>query len=243
MRDIVEPMPERFPPEFGWPFLAWLQATTERAWQHVRPRTLSDYQRAGVGGCSWQRGTRWTGGLTDRELESVEGRFGVRFPPDHRLFLQVLHATTPRMSGAYFVDGTRLESVERPGFYNWLQDEQAIRSALDSVVAGIAFDVEHAGLWPESWGSRPTTERDRSARVAELVAKAPRLLPIFGHRFVLADGPTLILSVYQSDIIVYGQDLRAYLLNELCDLIGLESDPSWTNADTSAIPFWGELIG
>ena len=234
---------EQIPAEFGWPFLAWLQASTERAWSQVQTPTLADFQRAGVGGASWRRGTKWTGGLPDQQIDEIEGRFGIRFAPDHRLFLQVLHATEPPRFGVRFVDSTNMEEIERPGFYHWLRDEAAIRDAFQWLLEGLVFDVENNVLWPESWGSRPDNANDRCERVAELVAKAPRLLPITGHRYVIAAEPTVVLSVYQSDIIVYGRDLRAFLLNELHDLLGVESDPSWMNAETRSIPFWGELIG
>jgi len=234
--------PNTIPGDFGPQFLAWLKQATEDGWRRWRTQTLEDFERSGVGGCSWQRDTHWTGGLSDGELADVEGRFGVRFPADHRLFLQTLHATTPLQSCAFFA-GDKLQAAERPGFYHWQRDEAAIRFASEAVVSGLVFDVEHNALWPGSWGPRPASEAERSARVAELVEAAPRLLPITGHRHVLADGPTIVLSVHQSDIIVYGRDLRAYLLNELHGLLGIDAEVSWTDADTREIPFWGELIG
>ncbi len=157
--------------------------------------TLADYQRAGVGGAGWQRGTRWSGGLSDDEIATIEKRHGIRFPPDHRLFLEHLHATTPRRVGA------------------------------------------------ASWGARPAGESERRDRVAALVEAAPALLPIFGHRFVLADGPTAVLSIHQSDIIVYGSDLRAYLLAELGDQLGLPREGHGQAVDLAGVPFWGELVG
>jgi hypothetical protein len=232
---------ETIPAEFGRPFLAWLQAETERVWSRLSPKTLADFQRGGLGGCSWRPATRWTGGLSDRDIDEIEARFGVHFPQDHRLFLQVLHATEPLLFCARFV-GDTLEAIERPGFYHWLRDEAAIRDAFEWLVEGLVFDVEHNHLWPQSWGPRPEDEGARRACVAERVATAPRLLPIVGHRYVLAADPPVVLSVYQSDIIVYGRDLRTFLLHELCEMLDLSPDPSWMDADTRSIPFWGELI-
>jgi hypothetical protein len=108
-----------------------------------------------------------------------------------------------------------MKAVERPGFYHWLRDEAAIRDAFQWPIEGLAFDVENNVLWPESWGLRPENANDRRARVAELVAKAPPLLPITGHRYVVAAEPTIVLSVYQSDIIIYGRDMRAFLLAQV----------------------------
>lgn len=231
------------PGEFGEPFLRWLGAATEEAWSRVSEPTLADFERNGAGGCDWRRGTRWTGGLSDAELAEIERRYEVRFPAEQRLFLQVLHATEPRMFCAGFGDDDRLVADESPGFYHWQRDEAAIRAAFEQVIDGLVFDVENNALWPESWGARPGDADERRARVAALVADAPRLLPIYGHRYVLADGPTLVLSVWQSDIIVYGRDLRDYLLHELHALIGVKYAWPGGPVDTAAIPFWGELIG
>jgi hypothetical protein len=91
-------------------------------------------------------------------------------------------------------------------------------------------------------GTRPGDAEARRARLAELVAQAPPLLPVYSHRYVLAAGPPLVLSVHQSDIVVYGCDLRAYLLHELHRLLGIPEEPTWMQADVQAIPFWGELM-
>jgi hypothetical protein len=84
------------PPAFGPEFLQWLKVETERAWKQAE-EMKADFQRARSSGSSWRRGTRWSFGLADAEIEQIEARYGFRFPADHRLFLRTLHATTPRM--------------------------------------------------------------------------------------------------------------------------------------------------
>ncbi|WAS95986.1 hypothetical protein [Nannocystis punicea] len=234
---------KKVPGEFGETFLKWLGAATEEAWRHIEEPTLADFERNGAGGCDFRRGTRWSGGLSDAELREIEARFDVRFPAAHRLFLQVLHATEPWMYCAGFADDDRMVADPSPGFYHWQRDEAVIRAVFAQVIDGLVFDVEENTLWRDSWGPRPGDEEQRRARVEALVAGAPRLLPLFGHRYVLAEGPTVVLSVHQSDIIVYGVDLRDYLLHELHDLIDVKYVPPRTRVGTSAIPFWGELIG
>src|SRR6185503_2141709 len=100
---------------------------SERAWARAQTPTLADYQRAGVGGAGWQRGTRWAGGLSGDEIAAIEQRHGIRFPPDLRLFLEMLHATTPRRIGAAFA-GDALVPIERAGFYDWRSEEADIRA-------------------------------------------------------------------------------------------------------------------
>ncbi len=229
------------PPEFGWPFVAWLRLATERAWGSLEERTLADFERAGVGGLQWRRGTRWTGGLSATEIDEVERRFGLQFPPDYRLFLSGLHSTAPRCRGGAFIEGRRMREVSGPGFFDWLRDDEELRDALARPLEGLLFDVQN-GLWRSAWGSRPDDAMARERRVRELVASAPKLIPVIGHRYVVEGGTRTVLSVHQSDIIVYGKDLRTFLLNELHGLLGLEPDPSWMNGDARDIPLWGELV-
>jgi hypothetical protein len=49
------------------------------------------------------------------------------------------------------------------------------------------------------------------------VEAAPRLIPVFAHRYLPAepeDAGNPVFSVHQTDIIHYGADLRSYLANE-----------------------------
>lgn len=232
---------DEIPPTFGPDFLAWLKDRTERAWAQVTERSLSDYQAAGVGGTSWRRGTLWTGGLSEAEITAAERRHRLTFPADYRIFLRTLHATTPWRTGARFADDRSMRPVERPAFFDWRHDDDAIRAALAWPLEGLLFDVENNVVWPEAWGPRPTTPLERKARLEELVAQAPRLVPVVGHRYIVPVKPHVVLSVYQSDIIVYGSDLRSFLLAEFASLLALPRDPTWGNAVASGVPFWGGL--
>ena len=126
-------------------------------------------------------------GLTDAEVADVERRFGFRFPPDLRAFLQ---AALPH----------------GPEFPDWRGgDEATLRDWLDEPRRGVLFDVEHNGFWLAEWGPRPAATGE---------AAAPRLIPIFGHR-MMPDEPhragNPVFSVHQTDIIPYGSDLADYL--------------------------------
>jgi len=231
---------------FGPELLTWLRIETERAWAAITERTLDEQQALGVGGATWRRGTRWTGDLDDAAISAIERREGFRFTDQHRLFLRALHATRPRMRRFSFGDpgdGDRLVERDAPGFYHWIDDAAEIAAARAAVVEGLVFDVEENGLWPAGWGARPRAAVERAARVAELVRAAPPLAPIFGHRFVVDAGwgRAVVLSIVQSDVIVYGADLRAYLLNELHGLLGTAAPSDGPVVDPADIPFWGEL--
>jgi hypothetical protein len=134
--------------------------------------------------------------------------------------------------------------TSQPSFFNWQHDDQAIAAALGWPLHGLLFDVEHNELWLPSWGARPATAETRAMVVQRLLAAAPPLIPVFGHRYLLAEplqAGNPVLSVDQSDIIIYGDDLRAYLLCELGDLLGL--DTRWhSGIQSTAIRFWGEIM-
>ena len=161
---------------------------------------------------------------------------------------------------------------ETPSFYNWLTDVNELEDAFNWLVEGLEFDVEQNDLWEPGWGPRPQTPEERSARVHELVEAAPKVIPVIGHRYLLAEPCTAgnpVLSVYQSDIVIYGEDLRDFLLHDLADDLGLTSGfatpsrslgrdsetielvrsrlvRSLSDRDYSyyeGIPFWGTMIG
>ena len=143
---------------------------------------------------------RFEPGLTDLEVGAVEDRFGFRFPTDLRSFLQTALPTGPR-------------------FPDWrTPSSSALVDQLAWPFEGIAFDIEKSAFWWEPWGPRPAALPDAIAVAKAAVDCAPRLIPVFGHRYLPAE-PDLagnpVFSVYQTDIIHYGVDLERYLLCEL----------------------------
>ncbi len=246
----VNAVPEGFNDEF----LDWFRERTEAVWATYQADTFEDYVRAGVGGEDFQRGTRWLDGLSDIQIDEIERRWSVRFPPDYRRFLRRLHSVDRPRTGAYYADDSRMAPRERPSFYNWLTDTDALHDRFEWPIEGIQFDVEYGDLWPESWGAKPTTLEERQARVREVVGAAPKLIPVFSHRYLLAEpcqAGNPVLSVHQSDIIVYGADLRDYFLAEFSGLLGLDRrlvgeevqagiQAGWERF--AAIPFWGAFL-
>src|SRR5205814_9040309 len=95
-----ERMMNDIPQHFDEAFLHWFQQRTEESWQHYATRTFEDFVASGVGGRDWQQGTRWLGGLSEQEIETIEQRYAVVFPPDYRLFLRILHSVDRLQTGA-----------------------------------------------------------------------------------------------------------------------------------------------
>lgn len=229
------------PARYGTAFLEWFKAETERAWTCAQPPTLTDYQARRVGGVDWQTGTRWLPGLSEEEIDAIERREGVPLAADFRLYLRHLRGTDRPRVGARF-DGATLVPTQRPGFYDWKDGLREIEAARDNVLEGLVFDVEHNGLWLDELGEKPPEPGARREALAAAVAAAPRLLPLFEHRALVAQPPRVgnpVLSIMQSDLIIYGEDLRAYLLNELGAMIGVEREPV-TRAPE--LEFWGQFL-
>ena len=80
-------------------------------------------------------------GLSDEEVQQIENKFNLRFPPDLQYFLQK-------------------ELPISNGFVNWRLGLQSkieamdIRKRIDWPFSGIVFDIEHNAFWMEEWGEK-----------------------------------------------------------------------------------------
>lgn len=233
------------PTGFNEDFLLWFREETEATWASYKPLAFEAYVAGRAGGLDWQAGTRWTRDLDERAIDDIERQWGLRFPSDYRLFLRFLHATDRPRKGALYAGGYELVPAEGPGVYHWRHDEASIRAALEAVVEGIVFDVENNVLWQERWGARPSTAQERERVVRAQILAAPRLAPMFGHRALVLEPCVTgnpVLSIHQSDIIVYGGDLRTYLLTEFSALLPSGLAPTPSPSDTwNAVRFWLDL--
>ncbi len=160
----------------------------------------------------------WTSGYSAAELERAQARFDLNFPPD---LIDLLRDRRP------------------VGGPDWNNGEM-VRSSLAWPFEGLLFDVENNVLWWPEWGDRPGTAEERAEVLRGVVSRAPRLIPIFSHRFLPAspgESGNPVFSVYQSDVIHYGADLDDYIEREEQ---GWESVP-WPD-HVREIDFWSELV-
>ncbi|WP_234334937.1 hypothetical protein [Streptomyces sp. NRRL S-118] len=139
-------------------------------------------------------------GLTERELDAVETRFGFTFSADHRVFLA---AGLPRGSSRW------------PDWRNG--DPEDLAGRLAWPVEGVLFDVEHNVFWHPAWPPRPAGKAE-ALRVARTeLESVPKLVPVYGHRYLPGTAGEYghpVLSVHQTDIILYGNDLTDYIHHE-----------------------------
>jgi len=130
------------------------------------------------------------------------------------------------------------------GWVDWRNgNSEEIKSRFDWAYDGVCFDIENNNFWLESWGRKPVNLKDAFEIVKSEIAKAPKLIPILSHRFIpdrpnKSDNP--IFSVYQTDIIIYGNNLPIYLQNEFAYYFERkEYFPSVKG--TRYIEFWTDL--
>ena len=140
-------------------------------------------------------------GYSQGELDDAQARWDLCFPPD---LVELLREHRPPFCGPRAIDWV-------------LTEPDQIREMLDWPLEGFLFYVEHNGVRWTDWGDRPDNPGDRYDRLLEIFAAAPKLIPVYGHRY-LPSAPfepgNPILSVYQTDVICYGANLLDWLDRE-----------------------------
>lgn len=249
-------------PEDLTEFLYWVKEKTETLWSE-------DLETSGCD--EWIHGAKWLP-LTDEQIDEVERKYSIQFTPDHKEFLRILHTIDRKEKYEYtesFDDDAEVLIEETPFFYNWLEDDDEIKNKLnwpfEEVLRDIFSEV-NSPFWCKSWGERPKTKEEIIRVFTHLYEKAPKLIPITSHRFVVSDMKLLhkpILSVWGTDTIIYGWTIRTYLLNEIRDHLDIIKRIDYEDGqfdfrltdealeihekdfkydESKVIPFWQEII-
>lgn len=153
-------------------------------------------------------------GLSDAEFERIEHDYEFGFNDVHREFL----ATVLPLG---------------PGWYDWRHgDRDEFNQAWH--LDGVLFDVEHNVFWPRSWGPRPA-DLETALQIASVrLTQVPPLIPVRGHRFLPADIPGPVFSVWQTDVVFYGDNLLDYIAHEFH--VGQPHPTA-----RPYVPFWSDL--
>jgi hypothetical protein len=144
-------------------------------------------------------------GYTQSELDGIQAKWNLRFPPD---LLKILRGRRRVID-----QGDKFRS------FDWLEvSDDVIRDSLNWPFEGFLFDVENNDLWRPEWGKRPADKAEREERLRSILADAPKLIPVYGHRYIPEEpheSGNPIFSVWQADIIYYGADLEDYVAREM----------------------------
>lgn len=177
-------------------------------------------------------------GLTDAEFARIEREHGFRFADDHRAFL----AEGLPLNRPYEPEPGVYHAWEQP-WPEWRNgDPDRLRTQLDWPVQGVLRAVEHDGHWPADWGTRPDSPATAVATARRLLAEAPRMVPVYAHRYLPAGPGTSghpVLSMWGTDIIYYGTDLLDYLNREF-EEPRPEYPADWSPRAT--VPFWRDYL-
>lgn len=173
-----------------------------------------------------EKGIAFEKGLDLQEYGKIEALYGIKFPPDLKEFLTI---------------GLPVSK----GFVNWRDMSEAniesIRERLNWPLDGVIFDVENNVFWYSKWGCKPKKIEDAIEICKYEIKKVPKLIPIFSHRYIPSqphESCNPVFSVYQTDIIYYGENLTDYLKREF-------NVADYRDVDSKAIKeirFWSEIM-
>ncbi len=169
------------------------------------------------------QGVHFVDGLSETQLHAIAHAFGCDLPPELREFLSAGCPTSKDWA-------------------KWSGDASAVAKRAEKWITGaFTHDIRHNGYWHSSFGTRPPSVDAAVGQAREVIGKAPPLIPIYGHRFLVAgtNAPRPVLSVWQAtDSILYGHDLADYFANEFSI-----PRPDWAAADSDDVPVWTDLFG
>lgn len=170
-------------------------------------------------------------GLTEEEFSRIEAAYGFEFSVDHRAFLAAgLPIASPPEDGATW---------EQP-WPDWRDaDPEELRHQLDWPVREVLGDVER-GSWHPALGPRPQDGEDPADVARRVLVGAPRLVPLYAHRFLPAGRDAFghpVLSLWGFDIVCYSHDLAEYIDHEFGER---DEDAPWNPQAT--VPFWKDFL-
>lgn len=243
-------------PEDYTEFFHWVKKRTEAFWSGATDKPCPEDML----------GAKWIG-MTAAQINATEAKYGIQFMPEHRAFLRILHTIDRKEEVEYEDENGQLKTYQKSYFYNWLEDHEEIAYRLNWPYETIFQDVKDKGMWLKSWGPKPASVEEKEKIFAAWYARAPKLLPLTSHRFLVSQADLVdrpVLSVYGSDTIVYGWDLRLYLLKEIGGDMGLTKltyfemfqanisvpveevealfDRVYEQAPQKDIPYWKEMM-
>ena len=173
-------------------------------------------------------GVVFDAGLTECEFLIIEELYGIRFPKSFRNFLQY---GVPMSESEY----------EFPRWRDFSEKNiEVIRQKLNDPFDWLKNDIVKHGFWLPCWGEQPGFTETAENRFNILISHSPKLIPIFGHRYMPQlenlDNPPVISTVGR-DTVIYGATLDDYLEMEFCDI----DHPVSHFENIPYIPIWTDL--
>ena len=171
-----------------------------------------------------RQGIEFETGLTVDEIAKIEDTYKIKFPKSLKQFLMM---ALPISSG----------------FYDWRNFDHDNVMLIKKVINRPIEDVDELAeevYWCDDWGEEPENEIDIALIVRERLKSAPKLIPVFAHRYIPMipkDNPPII-SIHDVDIIYYGQNLKDYFEVEF----GGKEQQNIEFENINPIPFWSDIM-
>ena len=169
------------------------------------------------------KGIEFDKGLNQAEFSKIKEVYGIEFPSELKEFYSTILPISKN-------------------FYNWRdfssENVNKIKGALKRPFDDI-YEMAEEVYWCEDWGVEPDIN-ERTSVVRQKLEKAPKLIPIFLHRYMpmLSKENVPVISVCNTDIIYYGENLVSYLEIEFGDR--KQSDIEFNKIEH--VPFWSDLL-
>lgn len=144
--------------------------------------------------------TGWLKGVDNVEIEKMQKKLRFNLPDDTKIFMSVTAGLDKNQKQVGYIGTKRIEE-----FVNeWYLNPDKINNAIKFI---------------DEWVSADTYKIIREENlIPQVIGHKFFLFPVYRHRFVVCDqnDPTFsaVLSIYDTDIIVYGNNFKKYLENE-----------------------------
>ena len=144
------------------------------------------------------KGIKFDAGLTQSELEKIYEIYKIKFPLSLKSFL-----TTALPVSDGFCDWRDLSSGNIMKIKNTMQHfYEFVKSAsFEEYISNSTYSLDQ---WCK------ISREQRVEVVAELYRNAPKIIPVYSHRFMPGindDNDLPVLSIYYDDIVYYGRNL------------------------------------
>lgn len=170
------------------------------------------------------QGVEFETGLTIEEITKIEDIYTIKFPKSLKEFLMM---TLPISKG----------------FLNWRNLDQDNVMFIKKIInrpAEAVYELAEEVSWSDDWGKEPENETDIALIVRERLKSAPKLIPVYGHRYIpmIPEDNPPIISIHDIDIIYYGQNLEDYFKVEF----GGKEQGKIEFKNINPIPFWSDIM-
>lgn len=171
-----------------------------------------------------RQGVEFETGLTIEEITKIEDIYTIKFPKSLKEFLMM---TLPISKG----------------FFNWRNLDQDNVMFIKKIInrpTEAAYELAEEVCWCDDWGKEPENETDIALIVRERLKSAPKLIPVYGHRYIpmIPEDNPPIISIHDIDIIYYDQNLEDYFKVEF----GGKEQGKIEFKNIIPIPFWSDIM-